>query len=199
MDRRGLLARMAVLLGAVALPSNAFAGSDLPGEQFLDAGQMRLLSAVADTIIPQTDTPGALTAKVPEKLDAMLVSWASPERRNALLGALARIDAFARDQKNSSFAEIAKDQRHDILTAHDLAALKPVPRLEKVSGFAALSAEPAIADPAYGKLKELIVLLYYYSEEALTTELAYEHSPGDWTASIKVTPETRPSGGITSF
>jgi gluconate 2-dehydrogenase gamma chain len=38
-------------------------------------------------------------------------------------------------------------------------------------------------------------VLYYYSEPALTHELAYEHSPGEWLPSIPVTPETRPWGG----
>ena len=53
----------------------------------------------------------------------------------------------------------------------------------------------AVADPAYAKLKELIVVLYYYSEPALTQELRYEHVPGQWQPSILVTPQTRPWGG----
>jgi hypothetical protein len=54
------------------------------------------------------------------------------------------------------------------------------------------------ANPGYGKLKELIVVLYYYSEPALTSELAYIHAPGEWQPSMPITPTTRPWGGVGS-
>jgi hypothetical protein len=54
---------------------------------------------------------------------------------------------------------------------------------------------PSVAEPAYAKLKELIVVLYYLTEAALTHELEYEHAPGGWKPSIPVTPQTRASGG----
>ena len=74
-----------------------------------------------------------------------------------------------------------------------------MPRKEKLTGMAAMMAGPAVANPAYAKLRELVILLFFYSEEALTSVLTYEHSPGDWTPSIKVTPETRNTGGLGMF
>ena len=62
-----------------------------------------------------------------------------------------------------------------------------------------LAEGPRVADPGYGKLKELIVVLYYYSEPALTKELTYEHAPGEWQPSIPLTPETRAAGGFGLF
>ena len=202
MERRELLAHMLHLVGAasaVTLSGPAFAKAAAKSKPYLDAPVFTLLSAVADTIIPRTDTPGAIEARVPAKFDALLAGWASGERRYELTQALARIDAAAREHKGKPFAELAPVERLDLLAAHDVAALKSVPRKQQVTGFASLTAPPAIADPAYGKLKELIVVLYYYSQEALTSELAYEHSPGGWTSSVKVTPETRPAGGLTLF
>jgi hypothetical protein len=55
---------------------------------------------------------------------------------------------------------------------------------------------PRVTDPGYNRVKELIVVLYYISEVALTQELTYEHAPGEWQPSIPVTPATRQSGGI---
>lgn len=202
MERRELLAHMLQLVGAasaVTLSGPALAKASARAKPYLDAPVFSLLSAVADTIIPRTDTPGAIEAHVPAKFDGLLATWASGERRYELTQALARIDAAARQQKGKPFADLAPDQRHELLAAHDVAALKAVPRKQQVTGFASLTAPPAIADPAYGKLKELLVVLYYYSQEALTSELTYEHSPGGWTASTKVTPETRPAGGLTLF
>jgi gluconate 2-dehydrogenase gamma chain len=199
-DRRSMLERMAFLLGAAALPSAALAAKPAArAKRFLDAGRTRLLSAVADTIIPKTDTPGALDAKVPAKFDALLVGWASPQRRIELVGALAKIDDAAKAQEKKGFAALSPEKRKAVLGPYDAAALKPVPDTRGLKGMMAMMAGPTVADPGYAKLRELIILLYFYSEEALTSELTYEHAPGGWTPSIKVTPETRNSGGMGMF
>lgn len=201
MDRRSLLESALVLLGVTATASfstEAFAKAVASPKPYLSTADFALLSAVADTIVPKTDTPGAIDARVPAKFDALLVNWAAPERRIELTGALAKIDRLAQEKEGKGFAELSPDQRKELLVAHDAASLKPVPRKDKLAGMRAMM-EPSVFDPGYGKLKELIVTLYYYSEEALTTELTYEHSPGDWTPSIKVTPETHATGGLGMF
>jgi hypothetical protein len=160
---------------------------------------MRLLSAVVDTVIPQTDTPGALAAKVPAKFDSLLINWASPARRTELVGALDEIEKLALAQEKVGFAALSSDKRQTLLTTHDAASLKNVPRKQKLTGMAAMMAGPAFADEGYAKMRELIILLYFYSEEALTSVLTYEHVPGGWTPSVKSTPETRNTGGMDMF
>lgn len=204
-DRRGMIARMMALVGATAvsgLPADVLAkpaAKSAKAARFLDPTRFALLTAIADTIVPVTDTPGAVAAGVPANLDGMLAHWASPPRREMLVGAIAEIDALAQAQQGKGFVALSPEQRLALLSAHDAAALKQVPRKEKLFGMAAMMAGPSVANPAYSKLKELIVVLYYYSEIALTTELAYEHAPGGWTPSIKVTPDTRPTGGLGMF
>lgn len=201
-DRRSLLESALLLMGVTATASfspAALAKAAASPKPYLGAADFALLSAVADTIVPKTDTPGAVDARVPAKFDALLVNWAAPKRRAELTGALAAIDGLARDKEGRAFAELPPEKRKELLVPHDAAALKPVPRKDKLTGMRAMMAGPSVADPAYAKLKELIVVLYYYSEEALTTELTYEHSPGDWTPSVKVTPETRATGGLGMF
>jgi hypothetical protein len=198
-DRRELLARAFFLVGAVAVAGTPDLAIAARPKRFLKADAFKLLGAVADTIIPKTDTPGALDARVPAKLDAMLVSWASAERRIELVTALKRIDAVANEKAGKPFTALPAQVRYDLLAAHDSAALKQVPETRKLGAMEAMMAGPAVADPGYAKLRELIILLYYYSEEALTSELPYEHSPGGWTPSIKLTPETRNPGGLGMF
>lgn len=202
MDRRSLLEGALLLLGVTATAGfspEAFAKAAASPKPTLAPAQFALLSAVADTIVPRTDTPGAVDARVPAKFDALLVNWAAPKRRTELTGALTAIDAVAREKEGKSFVDLTPEARKALLLAHDAAALKTVPRREKLTGMQAMMAGPSVADPAYAKLKELIVVLYYYSEEALTTELTYEHSPGDWTPSVKATPETHATGGLGMF
>ncbi len=200
MERRGMLARAMVLIGAaVTIDAPALAKAAARETPYLDAPTFALLSAVADTIVPRTDTPGAVDARVPAKFDALLTTWASGQRRYELSQALSRIDALGREKTGKGFADLSPEQRHELLAAHDAAALTAVPDTRNLKGMAAMMAGRLVADPGYAKLRELIVLLYYYSQEALTSELVYEHNPGGWTPSVKATPETRATGGLGMF
>jgi gluconate 2-dehydrogenase gamma chain len=199
MDRRGLIARALMLVGASVTPGtiDAFAASKTRGKKrFLTAPQFALLSAIADTIIPVTDTPGAVAAGVPAKLDGMLTTWASVETRDKIVGALAAIDAAAKTSAAKGFAALASVQRKSILVEYDKAALKPGPKPKvKLSALQALLGGAPVINPAYLKLKELVITLYYSSEIASTKELIYEHNPGTWVPSLKITPESRPFAG----
>lgn len=197
-DRRTLLQRLMVLAGAAALAPtfslDALAADTSP--RLLNAVQFALLSAVADTMIPVTDTPGAIAAGVPRAFDALLRNWASPERRTALIGALKAIDSVSKQTEKQPFAKLSPTKRHALLTAYDASALKAAaPKPGKTSFWA----EPNVVNPAYAKLKELIVVLFYLSEVGLTNELQYEHTPGSWGPSIPITPQTRPMGGPSLF
>lgn len=204
-DRRGMIARMMALVGATAVSGISAdvlakpAAKSATAARFLDPKRFALLTAIADTIVPVTDTPGAVAAGVPANVDGMLAHWASPRSREMLVEAMTEIDGLAQAHQGKGFAALSPEQRFALLSAHDAVALKQVPRLEKLTGMAAMRAGPSVANPGYSKLKELIVVLYYYSETALTTELPYEAVPGGWTPSLKVTPQTRPMGGVEMF
>lgn len=186
-DRRALLARLVILAGAstVALDGTAMAESATDPGPPLDQATFALLSAVADTIIPATDTAGAVEAKVPAGFAALLADWASASRRHELIDALHEIDSSASSEAGTPFAQLPPDQRTAFLAEYDARALSPV------SG----SSPPVPANPAYALLKDLLVTLFYLSQAALTTELEYVHAPGPWQPSIPVTSTTRQVGG----
>jgi gluconate 2-dehydrogenase gamma chain len=195
LDRRDLLKRIALLLGSAALPASvALSAARGPAQRFLSPAQFKLLSAVADTIIPRTDTPGAVQAGVPRLVDGLLANWASPRRRAEMIAAMERIDRLALSSNHKRFALLAPMRRQELLRPHDVAALKPVPRTDGLTGIGAFLAGPTVADNGYGKLKELIVVLYYSSRIGLTQELTYSHAPGKWQPSVPVAPGTRPAG-----
>jgi hypothetical protein len=199
MHRRDMIARVALLLGATALPAEAFAAPAKKAARFLAAPQFALLGAVTDTILPATDTPGALAAGVPARLDAMLRDWASAETRSAVLGALVRIDDAAKAAKGKGFVALAPADRAGGLPAHDAAALKaapPPPNAPKPNFF---TQAVFVADQGYLKLKDLAVNLYYYSETGSANELEYIHVPGQWQPSITLTPQSRPYLGVGPF
>jgi hypothetical protein len=129
-DRRALIQRMALLLGAAALPAEAFAAPArrrTAAARALSAPLYAVLTAAADTIVPATDSPGALAAKVPQVLDGMLTTWASSTTRESITEALRRIDAAARRAKGKGFAALTTAERAEMLKPHDAAALTKVP------------------------------------------------------------------------
>jgi Gluconate 2-dehydrogenase subunit 3 len=192
LNRRALLARALLLLGATALPGEVLAASAKRARRFLSKPQFALLSAVSDTIVPVTDTPGALAAGIPAKLDGMLANWASAETRTKIIDALGRIDAAAMTQKKKIFSALSVADRALILRPHDATALKRVPAPANAPKPHPFSPTVWVADDGYLKLKELVVTLYYSSEIAMTKDLIYEHVPGAWVPSMKTTDTTRP-------
>ena len=203
LDRRTMLGSIAALLGAASLPVDALAKPIRRGSgraaRFLAAPHYALLGAVADTIMPATDTPGALAAKVPSRIDGLLRNWASAETRSQVTGALDRIEAAAHAQKGKGFAALTPAEREGVLRPHDMAALQKVPTPPGTKSGNPFAPVISVADNGYYKLKELVVHLYYFSEVASTTELNYVHVPGKFVPSIKLTPTSRPELGTGPF
>jgi gluconate 2-dehydrogenase gamma chain len=197
-DRRAMMAQIAALIGAAAIPADAYAAAAKgQRKRFLSPAQYALFSAIADTIIPVTDTPGALAAAVPARFDGLLGKWASATRKTQLTGALSDIDAAAMTSDKKGFAALTPSRRKALLTEYDKAAVKPgAPPKEKLNALQAMMAGPPVANPAYVKLKELVILIYYSSEIAMTKELVYEHVPGAFVPSLKITPGMRPYAGL---
>ena len=120
LDRRSLLDVVAAAIGVAALPAGALAAPAAAAPPRLFDGPTRsLVAAVADTLIPQTDTPGAVDARVPETFEALLRDWAGPVRRTGCLGVLRAIDAAALSQGGKGFAALAPARRKEVLAAYD--------------------------------------------------------------------------------
>jgi len=172
LDRRELLRRAIALVGgtAAATPLELFADSG-PRARFFGAAQYSLLEAVADIIMPRTDTPGAIDAGVPVAFDALMKNWASRERQEQFRALLDEMDQAARGQATGLLA-LERDRRAEVVVAFD---------------------KSKAGDKVYRKFKELVLKLYYLSEIGATQELRYEHVPGRWEASVKMTPDTRAS------
>src|SRR5213076_416984 len=102
-DRREALRRAALLLGgALAAPTVAgvLAGCQAArvpdgawAPRALSRAQVELVAAMAEHILPETDTPGARAAGVHRFIDAMLAESFPPSERERFLAGLAEVDA----------------------------------------------------------------------------------------------------------
>lgn len=200
--RRALLQHALVLVGAAAttgISAEALAYGAKEPKRHLAKSAFATLSAACDTLIPATDTPGALAAGVPQTFDALIENWASPATRELVSGALVRLDAAAKAQTGKSFAKLPTAQRATFLAEYDKAALKPVPPPPGAKPAHPFAPLVSVADNGWHRVKDLTITLYYMSEIGLTQELVYEHVPGEWVPSLPITPGMRPFAGTGPF
>lgn len=172
-DRRGFIADALLAIGvagAVLPPVEAIA-KPLGGKaRYFSAARFAVLDALAETIMPRTDTPGARDTAVPVRIDALMKTWASPQTRLDFARVLDEVEAAARSAQPRGLAALPAAAQLQVVSAHDQAKQ---------------------GDVGYGKLKRLVFALYYLSEAGATQELRYEHVPGAWEPSIPATPDSR--------
>ena len=119
----------------------------------LDEAQLETLLALAEQIVPETDTPGARGALVHQYIDYVVSE--DEGRKAALLEALPWFDAAARDVHGRGFANVSPTQQVAILTDAE----------------ARVGAE---GRAHFDVVKRLVIEGYYRSEVGMLKELGYE-------------------------
>lgn len=166
MDRRELLKVLALALGGsvsgscsrALLSADDFAAGQQP--ELFDAGQSANVAALAELIIPQTETPGAIQAGVPEFIHRIVAQWYTADERAAFLAGLKALKAASRARYRVEFANASDEQRAALLRAFE-------------------AAKPSSTERAFFlRVKELTVLGYYTSEIGGQQELLYRPVPG---------------------
>jgi len=180
MDRREAIKTVTMLLGGVALTgsglvraverAHARGGAPQPGQQVgaFSAQDVALLDEVADTILPETKTPGAKAAHVGAFM-ALMVTDTYDERQQGV---------FRDGMKQlSGFMELPPAQR--------------LTRLEQLDREAKsyMDTRAQGAPPHFFRLvKELTLLGYFTSEIGCTQAQRYRETPGRFDPCVPYTP-----------
>lgn len=172
LDRRGAM-KMLLALSATSVASttlSACVGGDAPDTTVIKTAppvmadaSMVLLTALADTIIPTTDTPGAVAANVPSSLGDMYKDWGDNAFRQTWSSGLARLEKTFITMGGQAFSKLSVKQREALLSKYDADVF-----------------DGKIDDPFYKDMKATIATAYYMSEPGATEELIYEAVPGEW-------------------
>lgn len=179
MNRREWLKCMSTLaVGAVAAPSllavfDAHAASQKPGAapSFFSPAQTSLISAVADIMIPHTDTPGALDGGVPAFIDSMFKDVYTKGDQERYLTAMAAFDK----EGGKPFLSLDQAQRKALVT--------------RLHGKAVAHAADDKLPPAEDFVlmtKKLTMLGFFMSQPGCTEVLQYVAVPGAWKGDIPV-------------
>jgi gluconate 2-dehydrogenase gamma chain len=165
--------RRDVLLGAIALVGGSASlfgcgreETAVPelhrgGSTFFAEDQMRLVGRIADIIIPETDTPGAVGAGVDTFFDTLMAGWASEATRSRFVALLRDIDARATARHGAGFVDCDPQQQERLIAEIDADSFR---------GNAGL--------PDFRDFRNLIIAGYYTSEVGASVELRFELVPG---------------------
>lgn len=180
-DRRDAIAGIAALFGAelfapLARAAGAGAaqkemlasipdiGTAAPSALVFTDAQRKLVAALAERVLPATDTPGATEAGVPAFIEKLLADWSYPAERAPIVEGLDRMDARSRKDFRVP-AAAGSPQQHDVLLR--MAMEK---RLVGAEGF-------------FEPFRQMVVAGYYTSEVGMTLEREYLPVPGRYDGS----------------
>jgi hypothetical protein len=82
--------------------------------RFFTESELKLVSRIADLIIPATDTPGAVAAGVPAYIDAVV--GANERHQRTYRDGLAYLDKLSRDRHQVAFLELDETRQIELLT-----------------------------------------------------------------------------------
>src|SRR5271170_2801192 len=94
-----------------AIHGNLPAAAEL---KILNAHQDATVTAIAELILPQTETPGAKAARVNEFIDRIVAEWYEEEERAAFLAGLAEVDTRTQGLFAHNFVDVSAEQQADI-------------------------------------------------------------------------------------
>ena len=99
--------------GSDSAPATTPTGTQLTPER------ARALEALADIIIPATDTPGAAEAGVTEFVTALVDGWLEDDDRDRFLAGLDTVDPTARERFGADLANCTEEQKRQLVGEFD--------------------------------------------------------------------------------
>ena len=190
LSRREAILRVSAMLGGAALvaqaPMLAACGradaqvtprdASANGALFTDS-DIALLDEIAETILPETDTPGAKAADVGAFMALMVTDTYYPPDRKIFREGLVTVDARCRGTFGSNFVSASPADRLSLLESLD------------AEQFDHMRNKSVDAPAHYFRMmKELALLGYFTSEIGYTRAMRYVESPGRFDPCVPHSP-----------
>jgi hypothetical protein len=164
MKRRDVLQAIGAATALSFIPRDAravWARLAAPGQRSggLTEAQYTLVTAIAETIIPRTDTPGATDVRVSDWVDLVVAEYYTDAERENFRTGLDAIDARAKEVGGVPFARLSPAQRDEVM-----GVLERTDRPQDLR--------------VYPRLKALVVHGYFTSERVHKDVLKVRVMPG---------------------
>jgi len=201
-NRREAIRRVSALLGGVAFVGGkgllaACERASFPVQEAtlgeFTAKDIAFLDEIAETILPETKTPGAKVAKTGAFMALMVTDSYRPAEQKVFREGMRKVNDAAKKTHAVSFMEATPAQRLAVLTALDreqkrvMDAHEAADRAKQASTLVPVDGKE---EPAhyFRMMKELALLGYFTSELGCTQALRYIESPGRFDPCIAYTP-----------
>ncbi len=133
----------------------------------LSAAQASLAGAIADRIIPRTDTPGAADVGVQAFIDLLYGDFMAPAEQKMLTDGLDGVEAAAKSAYGASFLSLPADRQDALLR-----------------GIA--KAEEGREEGFFRLIKSATILGYFTSEPVGRNVLHYDPVPGSYDGCVPI-------------
>jgi hypothetical protein len=186
MKRRTAIGRLSLLVGGAAVSFTGIKVFQLykhPNFQVLDENRV-LLSELAETIIPKTDSPGAMEAGVGAFIAKMIRDCTPKNSQNNFIEGLEDLGAYSQSKFSRSFQQCAPQEKKAILS-HFEEQGRPY------SGIAGKIQRQVTGDSFFTTLKKYTVIGYCTSMQGATMALQYDYIPGKYIGSVPMKPGQR--------
>ena len=169
-DRREAIRRAALVAGVVLSPDWLKAvdvAAPLAQARYFASAQFATASAIADRIIPRTDTPGAADVGVPAFIDLLYGEFMTEAERQLLAKGLADVEAAARTAHGASFSTVPPERQDALLRGIALA-------------------EEGRDQSFFRLIRSATVLGYFTSEQVGRNVLHYDPVPGRYEPCVPI-------------
>lgn len=146
--------------------------------QFLNEDQARFISAFVDTILPKTETPGALDVKTDIFIDLVYAKVYDKNAQENVVAEIEKFNATCKERFGDVFADLSTEDKAAMLKAADAESGK---FNGNVWGTAVGKQEPV---GFYRSLKSMTLSGYFSSEEIGKNYLSYDPIPGEYLGCI---------------
>ena len=185
LSRREAMQRVSALFGGIALVGHSgllealTAEAGRPIAPVLSATDVALLDEIADTMLPETETPGAKAAGVGPFMALMVADAYSPEEQELFTEGLRTLERECTDEHGHSFARATPAERLSLLKRLD----------EEQHEYSAGGGDER---PHYFRMmKELALLGYFTSEIGCKQAMRFAETPGRYEPCIPYAPGDR--------
>jgi hypothetical protein len=146
--------------------------------------QRKIIAAMAEVIIPRTDTPGAVDAGVPHYIELMVANWLNDQERDLFTAGLNDIEIRIPAEYGKSFDQLDVQEQLAIMEELESAA-SDSPWYE----FGNVQRDYISDAPFICQLKELTIWGFFTSEEGGSQVLRFDPMPMYFDGNIPLAPE----------
>jgi hypothetical protein len=141
--------------------------------QFFTVEQAQTVAALAEAILPRTDTPGAKDLQVDRFIDGMVKTIFSEKDQQDFLKGIEGFEAECRKATGSTFSELPSEKQEAYLLEQEKKSGKVNHAIwgETIGDIKPLS--------FYRKFKAMVISAYFSTEEIGENHLTYEPVPGE--------------------